>query len=245
MRVGIISDIHSNVVALEAVLHEMGAVDALWCLGDVVGYGPNPNETIESLLAQPNLGVCLTGNHDAAVNGTASLADFNAEAQQAVLWTREQLTETNRQFLRERPPSVVADEEFTLAHGSPRDPVWEYITSTAIARENFPYFRTRVCLVGHTHVPSIFSTGKDHIVRLEAAQSGTRLEVRDGRRYILNPGSVGQPRDSDARAAYAVFDVDAGTLEFRRVPYDIAETQRRMQAARLPAKLILRLEYGW
>lgn len=243
MLVGIVSDIHSNVVALDTVLRDMGPVDALWCLGDVVGYGPNPNECIESLLAQPHLDACLTGNHDAAVLGTVSVADFNAAAQQAVLWTREQLTAGSRQFLAQRPARKVADGEFTLAHGSPRDPIWEYIADTASARANFVCFETPVCLVGHTHVPAVFALGEDGRVRL--LSHGARLALRDGRRYIVNPGSVGQPRDSDPRAAYAVFDGEHGILEFRRVAYDIAETQQRMRAARLPARLIERLDYGW
>jgi len=231
--------------ALEAVLRALGAVDRMWCLGDVVGYGPNPNESIEMLLALPNLDVCLTGNHDAAVIGSASVADFNPEAQQAVLWTREQLTPASDAFLRERLAKIVHDGEFTLAHASPREPIWEYVTNTALARENFPHFTTTVCLVGHTHVPAIFSTGKDRIVRLQTPRDGIRLDLRDGRRYIVNPGSVGQPRDNNTRAAYAILDSAVGILEFHRIAYDIAETQRRMQAAHLPAKLIARLDYGW
>ncbi len=245
MRIGIISDIHANVVALEMVLHTIGTVDGLWCLGDVVGYGPNPNESIKCLLAQPHLDVCLTGNHDAAVIGTASVADFNPEAQQAILWTREQLSAASETFLRARPALIERDREFTLAHAAPRDPIWEYITNTALARENFPHFSTPVCLVGHTHVPSIFSTGKDRSVRLQLPRDGTQLDLRDGRRYIVNPGSVGQPRDSDTRAAYAILDDERGTLAFHRVAYNIAETQRRMRAAHLPAKLSARLDYGW
>jgi diadenosine tetraphosphatase ApaH/serine/threonine PP2A family protein phosphatase len=243
MLVGIVSDIHSNVVALDAVLRDMGPVGALWCLGDVVGYGPNPNECIDCLVAQPHLDACLTGNHDAAVLGKVSVADFNAAAQQAVLWTREQLTAGSRQFLAQRPSSLVADGEFTLAHGSPRDPIWEYIIDTGVARANFACFETPVCLVGHTHVPAVFAVGGDGRVHL--LRHGTRLALRGEQRYIVNPGSVGQPRDGDPRAAYAVFDSEQGVLEFRRVAYDIAETQQRMRAARLPARLVERLDYGW
>src|SRR5438874_3888059 len=140
MRIGIISDIHANLAALESVVRAMGPLERLWCLGDLVGYGPDPNECIDYLRAQPNLEVCLTGNHDAAVIGAASIADFSADAQQAVLWTREQLTVCSREFLAERRALVVRDAGFTLAHASPRDPIWEYITSTDIASENFLYF---------------------------------------------------------------------------------------------------------
>ena len=248
MYIGIISDIHANLAALESVLRAMGPVERLWCLGDVVGYGPDPNECIDYLRAQPNLDVCLMGNHDAAVIGAASIADFSAEAQQAVHWTREQLSACSREFLGERRALVAHDAEFTLAHASPRDPLWEYITSTDSASENFLYFQTPVCFVGHTHVPAIFSLGHPSIVRLQAVRHGTDLSLRDAlaaRRYILNPGSVGQPRDSDPRAAYAVLDAETGNVQFQRVAYDIAATQRRMQAAHLPANLIYRLDYGW
>lgn len=245
MRIGIVSDIHANSVALEKVLHTMGPVDKLWCLGDVVGYGPNPNESIEILLAQPHLEVCLTGNHDWAVMGKLDLNEFNPDARQAALWTREQLTAPHLEFLRERPGKVVQDAEFTLAHASPRQPIWEYITSTSLARANFPHFETPFCMVGHTHVPAIYAQDATGAVRDEMPSDEAALRMRDGRRYIVNPGSVGQPRDSDPRAAYAVWEADEGLLHFYRVEYDIAETQKRMSAAQLPVRLIMRLNYGW
>ena len=245
MRIGIISDIHANLVALEKVLQVMGPVDKLWCLGDVVGYGPDPNESIACLLAQPNLEICLTGNHDWAALGKIDLADFNPEARQAALWTREQLTKESEKFLRERPDKIVHDKEFTLTHASPRQPIWEYITTTAIATTNFSHFDTPICLVGHTHVPAVYALADQSIVRDQTPTDSLSLSLRDGRRFIVNPGSVGQPRDSDPRAAYAVWDGEHGTLSFRRVEYDIAATQERMHKAGLPARLILRLNYGW
>ncbi len=245
MRIGIISDVHANLIALERALQAMGPVDRLWCLGDVVGYGPDPNECIELLLAQPNLEVCLTGNHDWAALGKIDLADFNIEARKAVLWTREQLTQSSFQFLRERPGRVELNQEFTLAHASPREPIWEYITNTATARANFSHFETAVCLVGHTHVPLIHSLNSDGLVREQIPKEHQRLNLRDGQRFIVNPGSVGQPRDSDPRAAFAIWDSEHGTFEFRRVEYDIEATQQRMLAALLPSRLIVRLSYGW
>jgi diadenosine tetraphosphatase ApaH/serine/threonine PP2A family protein phosphatase len=245
MRIGIISDIHANDVALETVLQAMGPVDRLWCLGDMVGYGPNPNESVARLLQQPSLEICLTGNHDWAALGKIDLNDFNPEARQAALWTREQLTKDSKQFLQDRPEQVVRDAEFTLAHGSPRQPVWEYITSTAVARANFDHFTTPICVVGHTHVPAIYFTDSQGIVRSQTPPEDAPLNLRDGSRFIINPGSVGQPRDNDPRAAYALLDSDSGMLTFHRVAYDIALTQQRMFEAGLPARLILRLNYGW
>jgi len=245
MKIGIISDIHANAVALERVLQVIGPVDALWCLGDVVGYGPNPNESIERLLALPNLEVCLTGNHDWAVLGKLDLNDFNPDARQAALWTREQLTPASMKFLDERPGKVVRDAEFTLAHASPRQLIWEYITSVPLARANFQHFDTLVCLVGHTHVPAIYALDDKGVVRDQMAADKGTLNLRDGHRYIINPGSVGQPRDSDPRAAYAIFDSDSGDFTFYRTEYDIAETQRRMTTAQMPVRLIMRLNYGW
>jgi predicted phosphodiesterase len=245
MRIGIISDIHANVVALETVLQAMGLVDQLWCLGDVVGYGPNPNETVARLLQQPALEICLTGNHDWAALGKIELTDFNPEARQAAIWTREQLWKESEKFLLARPEQVVRDAEFTLAHGSPRQPVWEYITSTAVARANFGHFATPTCLVGHTHVPAIYYLDNQGVVKAQTPTEETTLDLRDGSRFIVNPGSVGQPRDNDPRAAYALLDSDKGTMTFHRIAYDIALTQQRMFDAGLPSRLILRLNYGW
>jgi predicted phosphodiesterase len=245
MRIGIISDIHANDVAFETVLQAMGPVDRLWCLGDMVGYGPNPNECVARLVAQPSLEICLTGNHDYAVLGKIDLSDFNPEARQAALWTREHLTKDSEKFLLERPEQVVRDSEYTLAHASPRQPVWEYITSTAIARANFGHFATTICLVGHTHVPAIYCMDNQGVVHAQTPSEETSLDLRDGSRFIINPGSVGQPRDNDPRAAYALLDSDKGTMTFHRVAYDIAVTQQRMFEAGLPARLILRLNYGW
>ena len=135
--------------------------------------------------------------------------------------------------------------EFTLAHASPRQPIWEYITSVPLARANFAHFETPFCLVGHTHVPAIYAMEKTGVVHDEVVTDGGVLKMRDGRRYIVNPGSIGQPRDSDPRAAYAIFDTDSGEIHFHRTEYDIAETQKRMTAAQLPVRLIMRLNFGW
>jgi predicted phosphodiesterase len=243
MRILIISDIHANFVALETVLAEAGPHDAVWCLGDLVGYGPDPNESVECVRALPNL-KCLVGNHDKAVLGELDVNTFNQDARAAILWTRETLTPENTAYLRSLQPQ---DEygEFTLVHASPRQPVWEYILNRFVAQDNFPYFETRYCLVGHTHVPVIFEETSPTGECEETLPNYEHPYVLNGNRLIINPGSVGQPRDSNPDAAYAILDTNANIWEYRRVPYDIALTQRRMREAQLPDRLVIRIAYGW
>jgi predicted phosphodiesterase len=249
MRYLILSDIHGNLVALEAVLEaaQQSSIDQVWCLGDIVGYGPNPNECVE--LMRAHAGVCLVGNHDWAVLNKIDIDDFNPEARQAIQWTQRTLSGSSLEFLQGlegRLDDVHPD--FTLAHASPRHPIWEYLLYASTAAENFAYFDTRFCLVGHTHKPVIFrqEVGQEDVLPLQPAiHLPLPLAHAEGVRFIINPGSVGQPRDNDPRAAYALYDDAEGTLTFCRQEYDIAETQRRMEAAALPARLIARLEYGW
>jgi len=244
MRYLIISDIHSNLVAFEAVLADAGSFDKVWCLGDMVGYGPDPNECVERLQDLPH--VCVIGNHDWAALGKLDLENFNPEARKACLWTRDQLWPSNLGYLAALPESLV-EEGFTLVHGSPRHPIWEYILSPSIARANFECFDTRFCLVGHTHVPIIYRHHPDNPHRAY----DTLIPSLDARlvlgedRLIINPGSVGQPRDGDPRASYAILDSDELTLEYRRIPYPIEVTQARMVKRGLPLRLIIRLGYGW
>ncbi|MBI3158054.1 MAG: metallophosphoesterase family protein [Chloroflexi bacterium] len=244
MRILIITDIHGNYVALDTVLEHAGDVDAVWCLGDVVGYGPNPNECVERVAGLPGL-LCLLGNHDAAALDMLDLNTFNPEAKKSIEWTVEQLTPENRAFLQDRPQIIaIEDVNVTLAHGSPRQPVFEYLLDTRAASENFEYFETAYCFVGHTHLPVIFQMPAGAYMSglaIPPINQVTRMEAR----AILNPGSVGQPRDRDPRAAYAIFDPEACTWDYRRVAYPVEETQRRMQAAGLPERHVLRLEAGW
>lgn len=242
MRALIITDIHANLIALEAVLKAAGEVDAVWCLGDVVGYGPNPNECIDLLQEQPNL-ICLLGNHDAAAIKMLNINTFNPEARLSVSWTQEELTEESVEFLKNRPQLVEADGA-TLAHGSPRQPVFEYLLDTRTATENFKAFQTDYCFVGHTHLPVMFyMQGDDYTARLTIPTSGQATQLTP--RAILNPGSVGQPRDRDPRAAFAIFDTETHTWHAQRVDYDIETTQERMEQIGLPPRHILRLEGGW
>ncbi len=243
MRILVISDIHANLAALEAVLADAGSFDRVWCLGDVVGYGPQPNECVDRVQGLRRY-QCLAGNHDWAALGKLDLEDFNTDARLAALWTRQQLTPDNWRFLSNRLELVGPFEErFTLTHGSPRHPIWEYILDEEVAAENFPYFTTQVCLVGHTHVPVIYALhdGDVRAVRPPLDQPFPLGEER----LIINPGSVGQPRDGDPRASYLLLDVEPATVTYRRVEYPIEVTQEKMVAAGLPPRIIARLSYGW
>jgi diadenosine tetraphosphatase ApaH/serine/threonine PP2A family protein phosphatase len=242
MRIAIISDIHSNLVALEAVLDALPEHDQLWCLGDTIGYGPQPNECLARMRERGTN--VLTGNHDLACLGEVSLADFNALARQANQWNNQQLEPELRDYLHERPARLEVEPTATLAHASPRDPIWEYILDVETAFDNLTHFSSPLCLVGHTHVPMLFGHHGGDRVEFGAAQSGQEVALRPDARYIINPGSVGQPRDGDPRAAFAVWDSEAATVRFGRVPYDIHRTQRQMRAAGLPAMLAERLSYG-
>jgi predicted phosphodiesterase len=243
MRCLIVSDIHSNIEALEAVLDDAGAVDQVWCLGDVVGYGPSPNECVDRLRTLPNL-ICLAGNHDWAVLGKLDLRDFNPDARQASVWTRDSLSSDALAWLEARPETAV-EGPFTLVHGSPRHPIWEYIIYASTAISSFRHFDTRYCLVGHTHVPVIFCERQnDNGCEVVPPSENHPLTLGETR-LIINPGSVGQPRDGDERASYVLLDLETLTLEHRRVDYPIQSTQDRMAEAGLPSRLILRLGYGW
>lgn len=245
MRYLIISDIHGNLPALETVLSDAGEFDAIWCLGDVVGYGPDPNDCV-ALLRRHEL-VCLAGNHDWAALNKLDLATFNADARMAATWTQRMLTYETQEFLRSLP-SFMVKGAFTLAHGSPRQPVWEYILDCQIANVNFDHFDTKYCLIGHTHTPVIFEHEDSGACIPHAPQNGEPIPLGltlGYPRLIINPGSVGQPRDSDPRAAYGMLDTDAMTWEHRRVAYPIEETQSRMRQQGLPHRLVARLQYGW
>jgi len=242
MRVLVITDIHSNLTALETVIKDAGKVDAVWCLGDVVGYGPYPNECIALLQEQPHL-ICLLGNHDAAAVKILDVTTFNPEARKSVDWTQNRLSEESKTFLCERPKLSVQGN-VTLSHGSPRHPVFEYILDTRSATENFEHFNTDFCFIGHTHLPVMFSMeNNNYMSRLAIPPVNEVTELKP--RVIINPGSVGQPRDRDPRAAYSIFDTETNTWEYRRVEYDIHKIQEHMRKYELPERHIVRLESGW
>ncbi|NOX61588.1 MAG: metallophosphoesterase family protein [Chloroflexi bacterium] len=247
MRIAVISDIHSNLVALNVILEAIDALapDAIWCLGDVVGYGPEPEACV--CVVRERSAICLTGNHDRAVAGQLALEDFHPDAAEAALWQREHLSQEALAWLRERP-EMLEEAGITLAHGSPRDPVWEYVVDARTAARNFEYFETRLCLVGHSHLaiawreknPGWWTPGAD----LVWAEPKTPLNLND-ERWILNPGSVGQPRDHDPRASFALLDTDANTWTWHRHEYDVESVAKAIFEAGLPRRMGLRLFEGW
>lgn len=244
MHILVISDIHANLVAFEAVLKDcQGEWEQMWFLGDLVGYGPDPNGC--SALLRQHEPLALTGNHDWAVLGKLELSSFNPQARQVIEWTQAALDSETRSYLLAHEP-LQAEPPFLLAHASPRRPVWEYILDIATAATNFEKLgaATPVCLVGHTHVPILFSASANGAVRASPPVYGKPITLDNGR-YIVNPGSVGQPRDGDPRAAYALLEPETMIWEFRRVPYAVEETQRRMREQGFSERLVTRLEFGW
>jgi diadenosine tetraphosphatase ApaH/serine/threonine PP2A family protein phosphatase len=239
MRIAVLSDIHANIVALDAVLASIGTVDAVWHLGDIVGYGPDPDAVVERLVEIGAVGV--SGNHDLAAARGEGVEYFNVDARRAIEWTRRVIRPRTVAFLAGLPERLV-EGEFTIVHGSPRAPIWEYVTSTPVARANLREQPTRYCLHGHTHVPAVFRDD-DGATEVIAPRDGSTLQL-DGRRALVNPGSVGQPRDGDPDASYLVLDTERAEIVWRRIAYDIAATQAAMSAVALPRRLIERLDYG-
>jgi len=242
MRALILTDVHANLVALGEVLADAaGAYDEIWNLGDTVGYGPEPNACLERLDAIA--AIQLAGNHDLAAAGVVSTRDFNPIAKAANEWTATQLSADRKQELATRPGRVDRDG-VTLAHGSPRDPIWEYVLDAVSATASLLHVEGDLCFVGHSHVAlvAIIRPGERSAV-LVPLDPNTTVDLQAGR-MLINPGSVGQPRDGDPRAAYAIFDSDKQTVIGKRVPYDIVKTQSAMRAAQLPERLINRLANG-
>ncbi|MBI2952901.1 MAG: metallophosphoesterase family protein [Chloroflexi bacterium] len=255
MRIAVVSDIHANLAAFEAVIADLQGVDEVWCLGDVVGYGPDPNACVSLLRAQNHL--CIAGNHDWAAIGRIKTDDFNPDAAAAIDWTASHLATDSLRYL-ESLPLEIEKHGITLAHGSPREPIWEYLLSPTIAQANLSHFGTAYCFVGHTHIPVIYSCHAPTVpdpslvgipvsngacIAVEPTYDAPLQLAQD--RLIVNPGSVGQPRDGIPEARYIVLDLDQRTISYRRISYDIEATQRKMQAANLPTRLWMRLSYGW
>jgi predicted phosphodiesterase len=243
MRVLVISDIHANYTALEAVLKDAGQVDETWCLGDLVGYGPDPNAVVEEVRDIPNL-TCILGNHDMAAIGKMPLEAFNGDARRSLIYHEKVLFASNMDFMRSLSANVKVCGQATLAHGSPRDPLWEYILNALSARLNFDHFNTPWCFVGHSHIQCIFALNeKNDRVTFDKTKADETVTLRP--KLILNPGSVGQPRDRDPRAAYAIYDTEARTWTPHRAAYNIPEVQERIRAAGLPEKHAARIAEGW
>ena len=243
MKALIVSDVHSNLEAFTSVIEDAqrrGGFDEIWSLGDLVGYGPDPTAVIDTFRRYPHRAVA--GNHDLASIGRLSLEAFNIHAAESNLWTSAELDEERRQFLGGHALKEEIDE-FTIVHGSPRDPVWEYVVSVRAAFASFNHFDTYWCLVGHSHIPFICRLDSERGVVFVNPQFGTPLELSE-ERLIINPGAVGQPRDGDPRAAYAVYDSGPETFTHHRTEYDVASTQRKIRERNLPEFLAERLERG-
>jgi diadenosine tetraphosphatase ApaH/serine/threonine PP2A family protein phosphatase len=241
MRVAVVSDIHSNLHALDAVLDdiEREGPDELWCLGDLVGYGPRPNECVHRTRERAALSLC--GNHDLAVLGELDIGDFAGDAAVAARWTRGVLAPDEAEWLRTlRPLAERAGAQ--LYHGSPRDPVWDYVLSEQVALVSLLETRAPVVLVGHSHVALAIAWDGSSLEG-GLAPDGTEVDLAAGR-WLLNPGSVGQPRDGDPRAAWLLIDMDAQRGTFRRVPYPIERTQAEIREQGLPEPLAARLAHG-
>jgi diadenosine tetraphosphatase ApaH/serine/threonine PP2A family protein phosphatase len=242
MRIIILADIHGNLAALNAVLDDAktrGGIDRVWCLGDIVGYGPDPGACIETIAALSQ--VIVAGNHDRAATGKLNTAWFNPEAATALYWTHEQLKPDEAAWL-DNLPLTREQGDWLLVHGSPTDPLLEYVISAGIAEKNLERSNFQYCLVGHSHIPVAHRQEEDGVKPI-SLQPGVGLVVGE-MRMVVNPGSVGQPRDGDPRASYAVLDTEASMLRLQRVEYDISATQDKMMAAGLPVRLVTRLEQG-
>jgi diadenosine tetraphosphatase ApaH/serine/threonine PP2A family protein phosphatase len=241
-RIALVSDVHGNLPAFEAVLadvREVGA-DEIWCLGDLVGYGAQPDECVE--LARSECGVCLAGNHDLVVTGEIDIATFSSSAAAAATWTREHISAEALEFLRALTP---ADDKRVvgLYHASPRDPVWEYVLSTWQAKECMRVMGPRIGAIGHSHVALFFHTEDEAEVLGAQAPDGTELGLSRGR-WLINPGGLGQPRDGDPRAAWLLLDTGVWTATWRRVEYPIDEAAGAIERAGLPTVLAERLYAG-
>ena len=243
MRLAVISDVHANLYALEAVLEEIDRdpPDEIWCLGDTVGYGPRPNECCE-IVGERCVRV-LVGNHDLVALGSAGVGveDFNPEAGAASIWTSEQLAPESRAFLSSLEPTAAADG-FALFHGSPRDPVWDYVLDETAVVESFALTDAPVVMVGHSHVATAAVQSGD-TVEGGVAPAGFSAALGAGR-WLLNPGSVGQPRDGDPRAAWLRLDLESGEARFRRIAYPVGRTQAEIRERGLPDALAERLAHG-
>jgi diadenosine tetraphosphatase ApaH/serine/threonine PP2A family protein phosphatase len=245
MRVAVLSDIHANIRALDAILAQVGSVDAVWHLGDVVGYGPDPDAVVDRLRQRGAVGV--QGNHDLAATGDDVIRDFNVDARAAMEWTRRTISSATRDWLAALPARLTVGS-YSLVHGSPRDPTWEYIVTESVAAANLALLPTAYGLFGHTHLAMAYALSDADVagddVETFTPEPGAGLSL-EGRRALVNPGSVGQPRDGDPRASALVLDTGRDRVTWIRAAYDIEATQAAMGVARLPARGIARLSFGF
>jgi diadenosine tetraphosphatase ApaH/serine/threonine PP2A family protein phosphatase len=242
LRIALISDVHANLPAFRAVLDDVAeaGVDETWCLGDLVGYGAQPDECVA--LAREECDVCLVGNHDLVVLGKLDIGTFSLNAALAARWTQENIGPEALEFMNGLAPAD-AERDLGLYHASPRDPVWEYVLSTLQADACIDAMEPRVGAIGHSHVALFFTRSDSGQVRGAQVPAGTELDLSSGR-WLINPGGVGQPRDGDPRAAWVLLDLGSWTAQWRRVEYPIAEAAQAIERAGLPQALADRLHRG-
>ena len=240
MKALLLADIHSNLEALEAILADCSGFDQIWCMGDVVGYGPDPAKVLQVLRSHDFR--CVSGNHDAAVAGVLSVSEFNHAAAWAARWTTHQLGHEELEYLKELPLTL-QEGPFTLVHGSLRAALWEYLVTVESAAATLQLLDTAYCLVGHSHLPFICRERPGSAPKFTDFPEGEPVPLGP-ERWVINPGGVGQPRDGDSRSSYAIYNSNEGTIERRRVAYDISRTQHKMELAGHPEPLIRRLEFG-
>ena len=247
MRVLVVSDVHANLVALEAVLRDAragGAINAVWSLGDCVGYGPQPGDCLSRLNDEGT--AFVAGNHERAATGAISVDEFNADARIAALWTGGRLAVDEKETLDAMPETRIEAEHFSLVHGTLRWPIWEYLTSAEVGAAHLALQETPFGFCGHTHVPAIASLDADAQLGCDFRRlaEGEPVSLDPETKVVINPGSVGQPRDGDPRASYAIYDSETQSVTLYRVEYDIGSTQKLMEEAELPRWLIERLSEG-
>ncbi|RJQ31928.1 MAG: metallophosphoesterase [Actinobacteria bacterium] len=240
MKTAIISDIHSNIEAFEAVLAQIGK-DKVYCLGDIVGYGPNPNECVE--LVREKACVVIAGNHDFGSVGQIDISGFTKEAQFVCRFTHDRLALDNFSYLKELFETASPQDNVTLVHGSLKSPLFQYILGQKAARSSFKLLKTPLCFFGHTHLPIIYKL-KGRKLTVEGLVEDENLFLDKEARYLINPGSIGQPRDGDPRASYLIFDNKNYSVCLKRVAYNVSKTQKTMLKANLPQPLISRLTVG-
>jgi predicted phosphodiesterase len=240
MKIGIISDIHANLPALEKVYSELEKeVDEVYFLGDIVGYGPYPNECIEYL---SKFGYSVLGNHDAAVADLRTYDDFNLYAQFAIDWTKERISWENIEKLR-KLPLIIEDNNFCLVHGSIREPLDEYLINYYSVLANFEIMDENICFFGHSHLAGVFVYSDKEIYYVNFSEEG-ELKLQKNNKYLINPGSVGQPRDGNWKSSFVIYDIDKKILKFKRVAYDVGKIQNYMKLLGFPKQLWERLQYG-
>lgn len=243
MKYAIISDIHSNYEAFVSVIEEIKneKVDKIFCCGDIVGYGPNPNECVDMIKHHSIISVL--GNHDVAVLDKVDLSWFNKDARDAIVINKKLLSFENFKFLDKLSTSFM-ENDFLFVHGSPRDNIYEYLLDLNSLKINVKFMKQKVCFCGHTHCPFIYSFDTETEKGEVFYSDEVVFEIEKSKKYIINVGSVGQPRDQDSRACYVIFDLKESTIKFNRVKYNINLTQKKMFLLNMPEFLITRLDFG-